>query len=232
VLWGWIVFISIFLIQNYGRRTIWPHPILLTIPLSIYRFIHSTCGMLFAGSIITTTILEWNVVANVESQQKRQKMMRMNQPSQLTTTTSTTKTTTTPMTMMSVPAFWFHQATIVERNLVLPALTGLIVSGVGQCFLTYGTGVKYAPLHIKSSLHLLTLFGIWWAWTDRTTQGPALEEAIRIMNQPIEKVETVRGTTQTFLPSLWYRRRISNVVSCLFLLALYGLMSLKPGYVG
>jgi hypothetical protein len=104
----------------------------------------------------------------------------------------------------------------VEGRVVLPALTGSIVSGVAQAFERYGS-LGDAPLHVKSIIHLLVAFGMWWGWTDRTTQGPALEAA------------TSQQVTDSKLPSVLLWRRFSNLVSCLFIIVLYGIMVLKPG---
>jgi len=177
----WIHVLSIFILANY-RQHCWP-AFLVTVPKQVWTFVHAISGMMFAGSIITTTILEWIVVS------KR----------------------TEP-----VASFWFHQVPKVEKAVVLPALTGSIVSGVVQAFQNYGS-LKLAPIHIKSTLHLLTLFGLWWGITDRTTQGEAERQA--------------KDIDENNVPKVFMRRRISNVVSCVFLVALYAIMALKPGYV-
>jgi hypothetical protein len=116
----------------------------------------------------------------------------------------------------STMPFWFTQVPRVEGRVVLPALTGSIVSGVAQAFERYGS-LGDAPLHVKSIIHLLAAFGMWWGWTDRTTQGPALEAA------------TSQQVTDSKLPSVLLWRRFSNLVSCLFIIVLYGIMVLKPG---
>lgn len=177
---AWIHAISIFIIVNY-RSKCWP-AFLARIPFQLLSLLHSTSGMLFAGSIITTTLLEWIVVASCDQ---------------------------------AVTIFWFEQAPRIEKAVVLPALTGSIVSGVAQAVSSYGS-LRLAPRHIKSSLHLLFLFGLWWGVTDRKTQEKAQIAAAETWGEQ--------------LPLVLRQRRFSNVVSCLFLIALYAIMVLKPGY--
>lgn len=178
---GWIVGISGFIILNSGNSC-WPS-ILVNVSRPNLNFVHAMSGMLFSGSIITTTVLEWIVVRSRDK---------------------------------SVAPFWFEQAPGVERLLVLPALTGSILSGFGLAFQTYGS-VHYAPPHVKSTLHLLALFGIWWGLTDRTTQAFAFEASKTELNS--------NGS----LPPVMIQRRISNIVSCVFVITLYAVMVLKPG---
>ena len=110
--------------------------------------------------------------------------------------------------------FWFRIAPRIEQWMVLPALTGSIVSGITQAALRYGS-LRLAPRHVKSSLHILLLFGLWWGVTDRKTQRRAQEVKAMEPEGP--------------LPGVLRQRRISNVVSCAFLVALYATMVLKPG---
>lgn len=179
----WVHAVSIFVVGNYRSRC-WPG-FLTSISLPSWTLVHALSGMVFAGSILTTTILEWIVVSSRER---------------------------------PVNEFWFAQVPEMEKFVVLPALTGSIVSGVAQAFLTYGS-LRHAPRHVKSSLHVLLLFGMWWGVTDRRTQGKA-QEAVAELEEKSE------------LPSVISQRRISNVVSCCFLAALYAIMTLKPGYSG
>jgi hypothetical protein len=110
--------------------------------------------------------------------------------------------------------FWFATVPRIEKLLVLPALTGSIVSGVAQSFTSYGS-LRFAPQHIKSALHLLLAFGLWWAFTDGKTQQKAIEAS-----QSADLAE---------IPPVFLQRRISNGVSCIFVFLLYGIMVLKPG---
>ena len=48
----------------------------------------------------------------------------------------------------SVNKFWFLNVPKVESAVVLPALTGSIISGIGQAFINYGS-FKLAPKHIQ-----------------------------------------------------------------------------------
>ena len=100
---------------------------------------------------------------------------------------------------------WLWQ---VESLLVLPAVCTSLISGVAQSFHSYRS-LRYAPRHVKSALHLMFLFGLWWIWADRGSQA-TLEAEVDLRTL--------------------HRRRIYNVVSCAFLVALYSIMILKPGY--
>ncbi len=175
----WPIAISIFIANNYFRGC-WPAA-LAEVPFTTLNFVHAVSGMLFAGCIITTTVLEWMVVESGSVPTQR---------------------------------LWFDKVPIVEEWIVLPALTGSIVSGIGNACIRYGS-FQMAPFHVQSTLFLLLAFGLWWGFTDRTTQARA---QFALENSLGEK-----------RPTIFQLRRISNVVSCLFLLALYGMMIFKPG---
>ena len=175
---------SIFIVVNYRvKKACWP-AFLVRPPLKAWNFIHSVSGMVFAGSILTTTVVEWFVVRH----------SRRNKSA-------------------GVFEFWFENAPKIEQWMVLPALTGSIISGVAQAALSCGC-FKLAPRHVKSSLHTLFLIGLWWGLTDRRTMR-------HVQNSPV-----VNGGP---LPTVVRQRRISNIISCLFLVAIYAIMVLKPG---
>lgn len=176
----WIHVISVFVLVNYRLEHCWPAA-LAAVSFSKLSLIHAISAMLFSGSIVTTTVLEWMVVKSRDA---------------------------------TVQQFWFDKVPQVEKWIVLPALTGSMVSGVAQAFQNYG-GVRHAPRHVKGSLHLLTLFGLWWGVTDRSTQAKA-QEAAALEQRSLD------------IPTVFQQRRVSNIVSCLFLVALYGVMILKP----
>jgi hypothetical protein len=192
---AWVHVMSIFIILNYRSAAVCSKPAILgQIPFAALSFIHAISGMLSSGSIVTTTLLEWLVVKH-ENNDKNQ----------------------------SVYKFWFTNVPKVEQMIVIPALSGSMISGIGQAFSKYGS-LKLAPKHVKSSLHVLFLFGLWWGLTDRTTQIKAQEYADSSTNfQGMDEVTTK-------LPPVFRQRRISNLVSCIFLVVLYGMMVLKPGY--
>jgi hypothetical protein len=169
----WIHVLSGFVVTNYVRTTVWPR-CLLRFPLIAWNLVHGLSAMMFAGGIITTTLLEWNL--SMEESNVFPKLLQ------------------------------------VETVLVLPALTGSILSGVAQAFHSYAS-LRHAPRHVKSALHVLLLFGLWWGLTDRRSQAK--------IEQAMEQGE--------FDKAMLAGRRISNLVSCGFLLALYGIMILKPG---
>jgi hypothetical protein len=105
----------------------------------------------------------------------------------------------------AVQEFWFSSATKAEAALVLPGLTGLLVSGVAQAWLTYQCPIKYAPLYVKLPIHVLALFGLWWLLTDLTTRDAVNDKGKQL------------------------RRQGSNLVSCMLLISIYAIMVLKPG---
>ena len=170
----WIHIISGFVVANYVRSSCWPR-FLLRLSLPIWNLIRGLSAMLFAGSIFTTTILEWNV-----------KNLLL-----------------------------FPQLLNVETSMVLPALTGALISGVAQAFHSYGS-LKFAPRHVKSALHILFVFGIWWGITDRRSQAQ------------VEKAIARNEDNDVSIVSILKRRRWSNIVSCVFLVLLYADMILKP----
>jgi hypothetical protein len=119
----------------------------------------------------------------------------------------------------SVINFWFSNVPGIDSNIVLPALTASIVSGVGLSVIHYGA-LGEAPPHVEATLSALAAFAGWWATTDLTTQGAA-SEAIK---------EWSEGDTEnTDVPRIVELRRISNVVSCMFVPAIYAIMVLKLG---
>ena len=118
----------------------------------------------------------------------------------------------------------------MEGRLVLPGVTGSMLSGMAQSFYNYGS-LRTAPLHVKSSLHLIFLFGIWWAVTDRQSQTDMLK--LSIMREENDNDNSDSSTTiQEEMMRVWKRRRLYNTVSCLFVAVLYGMMVLKPGFGG
>jgi len=103
-----------------------------------------------------------------------------------------------------VKDFWFTTATKAEAAVVLPGLTGSMISGVAQSWILYRCPLQYAPLHVKLPVHILLLFGVWWLVTDLATRDAAGDESKQM------------------------KRLGSNAVSCLLVLALYFVMVLKP----
>jgi hypothetical protein len=119
----------------------------------------------------------------------------------------------------SVLNFWFGNVPALDSMIVLPALTASIVSGVGLSVDHYNS-LGEAPVHVVSAISTLLAFAIWWASTDLTTQGAA-SEAIE---------EWTKDGGESDVPRIIQLRKISNVVSCAFVAAIYAIMVLKPGY--
>jgi len=120
----------------------------------------------------------------------------------------------------SVLKFYFDKVPALDSLVVLPALTASIISGVGLSVDHYDS-LGQAPFHVVGAISTLLAFAVWWASTDLTTQGTAME-AIQEW--------TLGDTENTDVPRIVQFRKFSNVVSCLFVAALYGFMILKPGY--
>jgi len=104
-----------------------------------------------------------------------------------------------------VKRFWYNAATRAEHVLVLPGLTGSLISGVAQAWLMYQRPLQYAPLHVKLPIHVLVLFGLWWLMTDLNQRHAAEDNNMQA------------------------GRLRSNAVSCALVLLIYGIMVLKPG---
>lgn len=179
ILLVWLHAIVGFVVWNYYTTSgLWPS-FFLDIPGRVWSLLHALSAMVFAGGIITTTLLEWQL------------------PSMMTGSTTKDK---------SMLLQWLWQ---VESKLVLPAVSMSLVSGVVQAFDKY-TSLRTAPPHVKGALHIMALFAVWWAWTDRRSQASLRED----------------GFDDTKVNA----RRLSNLVSCAFLVVLYGMMILKPGF--
>lgn len=179
ILLVWFHAVIGFVVWNYYTTSgLWPS-FFLEIPLRVWNLVHALSAMVFAGGIITTTLLEWQLPSAVIGTNKNDK---------------------------SIILQWLWQ---VESKLVLPAVSMSLVSGVVQSF-DYYASLRAAPPHVKGALHLMALFAIWWAWTDRRSQASLREDGF----------DATKVTA----------RRLSNLVSCAFLVVLYGMMILKPGF--
>jgi hypothetical protein len=183
------------------------------LPTQVWSLIHALSGMVFGGSILCTTFVEWIWPDELQQMIQDKKFNDESAASvddlslQLLVNKMATKTLF-PM----------------EGRLVLPGVTGSMVSGIAQSFGNYGS-LRLAPRHVKSSLHVLFLFGLWWAWTDRKSQDDLLKLSYATSGNDIDK-----AAVQEEIVSIWKRRRVVNVISCLFIVALYGIMIIKPGY--
>ena len=122
----------------------------------------------------------------------------------------------------AVLKFWFGKVPLLDACVVLPGLTLTMIAGTGVSIDHYG-GLGKTPPHIETVFWTLVAFAAWWALTDLSTQHRAAEA--------IEKwvAESKDGEQ---VPRIVLFRRISNVVSCAFIIALYGIMTFKPGLAG
>ena len=118
--------------------------------------------------------------------------------------------------------FWFDKVPELDGLIVVPALTISMVSGTGLSIVRYG-GLNIAPPHVGAIFWTLIAFMTWWAATDLTTQGTALQAVNRMYDQ------YQNGEEGLETPKVVVDRHVSNVVSCFFVLTLYSFMVLKPG---
>ena len=108
-------------------------------------------------------------------------------------------------------------------NSALRYSAGSVISGIGVAIENYG-GLGTSPPHIAITFYALVVFATWWAATDLTTQGKSLVE----VNEWV--IASTNDNSQE-MPKIVTLRRISNVVSCLFVLTLFSIMILKPGVI-
>jgi hypothetical protein len=118
--------------------------------------------------------------------------------------------------------FWFDKVPLLDGLIVVPALTVSMISGTGLTIVRYG-GLNIAPPHVDAIFWTLIAFMTWWATTDLTTQGTALQA----VNEMYDDFESGKKGLET--PKVVLDRHVSNVVSCFFVLLLYSMMVLKPG---
>lgn len=128
----------------------------------------------------------------------------------------------------SVLQFYFDKVPKLDAFVVLPSLTFSILSGVGLAVDHYGS-LGESPFHVVGAISTLLAFAIWWAATDVTTQGAAETAINKWVIGSTEQASTKNGDKMD-VPQIVEQRKISNVISCLFVLAIYGFMVLKPGY--
>ena len=118
----------------------------------------------------------------------------------------------------AVLTFYFDKVPLLDMALVLPGLTLAMFSGTGLTITRYG-GLGIAPAHIPVVFYILTAFAAWWGATDLATQG----KAMRAID------EWVATNGEGPIPQIVEDRFWSNIVSCVFVVALYAAMVLKPG---
>jgi hypothetical protein len=192
--------LSAFLLTNQFVGP-WPEDFILDVPQRTFLLIHFLSGMLFGGGIILTTCIEWLVVDSTSSGNNKDALL-----------------------------FWFQRVPQLDAFLVVPALTSAVVSGVALAVQNYER-LSFAPLHIRMSLYTLVLFALCWATTDVTTQAPARTALQAWATGPSqEDTDENNKVNDEAVPRVVQLRRISNVVSCLLVVLLYAIMTLKPGY--
>ena len=190
----------------------WPAEVFAALPTPAWLLLHYLGGVLFAGGIIVTTALEWLVVetaaASVTATQTTQQDDNKNKN----------------IAMEPVLDFLFQRVPVMDAALVVPGLAVALVSGIAVATANYD-GLATSPPHIVWAFRTLVAFAIWWAVTDVSTQGLAAAAVQEWKQQRNNNNEA----NNPDLPDILYQRRLSNIGSCLFVVALYALMALKPG---
>ena len=136
----------------------------------------------------------------------------------------------------AVLQFWFDKVPLLDMALVLPGLTLSMISGTGLSVVRYG-GLAFAPPHIQYAFWALVAFAVWWAVTDLTTQGSALNAVLDLSNNNNNGNSDTDGRTANppvseqidTIPDEVSGRVVSNVVSCIMVVVMYSIMVLKPG---
>ena len=127
---------------------------------------------------------------------------------------------------IGVMNFWFDKVPSLDVFIVLPALSMAILSGGGLAAIRYD-GLGESPFHVRLALMVLVSFAGWWAATDVTTQRPA-QHALSEQVVQMQGGDSFESENRD-IPKIVQLRKISNVVSCFLVLALYAIMLLKPG---
>jgi hypothetical protein len=176
-------------------------PIFDLLPLNVWNLIHAVSGMLMGGTIITTTFLEWIMVNDKDADGAGENGGGGGQGTSLP---------------RAIKQLWS-----LESYIVLPAVTGSMMSGLAQSYLMYG-GIGESPRYVKAALHTMLTFGIWWALMDKKSQ----RRLVKAMNGEGDGVDG--SSDDTDMSSIWNKRKIANVVSCGLVVTLYAIMVLKP----
>jgi hypothetical protein len=200
----WFFSLSYFIVRNYRIGPWIPLP---SIGKQVWVLVHAISNTFFAGGIVLSTLLEWLIVREANS---------------------------SPTRNPEVIMFWFtgKGASKIDKVVVLPALTLSLVSGFAQAANDYGS-MTAAPKHIRLAIHILASFAIWWIVTDLQTQEIA-QARVKDWYRRVEAAAASSSYADDLLPleelpKILFWRRFSNMGSCFFVAALFGLMALKPG---
>lgn len=128
----------------------------------------------------------------------------------------------------AVMQFWFDKVPLLDMSVVLPGLTLSMLSGTGLTTVRYG-GLALAPAHIRYAFWALLAFAAWWALTDLTTQGSALNAVLDLSPEQKKEDEQMHNIKVDVVPNQITDRLVSNLVSCLMVFVVYAIMVLKPG---
>jgi len=213
----WFVSLSYFIVRNYTSGP-WIPFFSSVVSKRGWVFLHALSNTFFAGGIILSTIMEWYIIRSASS------------------------SSSSNMKSPEIIKYWFLGINSrIDKGIVLPALTCSIVAGFAQAALDYGSMMQ-APVHIRSAVHILATFALWWLITDLPTQSRARTAIVKWYQQRSTAAAAAAAAdsgknddsssllSSLELPRVLYWRRWSNIVSCLFVVSLYAIMSLKPGY--
>lgn len=118
-----------------------------------------------------------------------------------------------------IQEFWFDSVPLLDLNIVVPSVIITLVAGTAAADWRYGS-LASSPQHISlAGMHMIFFF-LWWALTDVTTQSKAKDYLLQLQDEEAEE------DTDNNIMLL---RRVSNIGSCVFVLVLYSIMTIKPG---
>jgi hypothetical protein len=220
--------------------------------IPVLGLVHGVCAMIFGGSIITTTILEWRIMLlnNHDSKTNDKNHDDIN-----STINHQQRSSTNARLVID---YLFP----LEKIMVIPSLVGTILSGTVLTWNTYGiqfftrffkssscsssSSIIVAAPHIKASIYVLGLFTLWWLLTDvpnqrlvgssttalSTTTTPPTSTSESSLNHNQDNNTNINSSSSGSNTSItiWKRRRIGNIISCVFVVVLYTLMILKPTF--
>lgn len=210
--------LSAFILMNQFVEP-WPASVLSALPAPAWLLLHYLGGVLFAGGVVVTTALEWLVVGSAAAADVQE------DSSSSSSSSTSSSDGGNPNKVAPVLEFLFERVPMLDACLVLPGLVIAIVSGVGVATEYYGS-LGEAPAHIQYAFRALVAFAAWWAATDVSTQAKA---AVAVQEWNDQKEQAENSSELQEFPNILYMRRVSNIGSCLFVVALYAIMALKPG---
>ncbi|CAJ1947079.1 unnamed protein product [Cylindrotheca closterium] len=217
--------VSIFILINRFVGP-WPIAFLQALKEPYWLLIHYLSATMFAGTIVVSAILE-NMIVNKTTFNKND----TDNDSTDTDNDMNDTAATTIQDQNKLIHFWFQQVPQMDARLVLPSVVTLLVSGTATAHSRYGGGsLALAPKHITLMFAHLLAFMAWWIVTDITTRSKVLEYYHDAGSSSSKNNNNKRNNNKTNrLQQVLKWRKVSNIGSCLFVLVLFAIMTLKPG---